>query len=309
MLSKFASQRKVKENLPAVRLSLPLERATGLAELPLGAMYMVYGLSNSGKTSLILEVALCAQRSGIIPIFIISENKLDWNRARKWGIDLSEEKCLIRDDFLSLEDAYDFIGVIVKSVKTGELDSDVIIFWDSVSNFHSREGFEISKTGEIIKKYTNQKDANTIGFYNPIISNMITSTKYSDVPHSVGLFYVAQAYELPLAYPPGAKILTPNGGEKIWYPISVSFRMKEKKTISAVIKGREVHYGTVSSIEIDKNHLTDYSMEGDIFILPDKIIVPDKQELQEYIKQKRGEWGISVELIEKLCEFDSGIEE
>jgi RecA/RadA recombinase len=67
---------------------------------------MIYGRSDTGKSTMATELAAFAQKQGIIPIFIITENKFSDSRATQMGVDIDnalifkgvetiEEGCLI----------------------------------------------------------------------------------------------------------------------------------------------------------------------------------------------------------------------
>ena len=46
---------------------------------------LVIGDSNTGKTTLMIEAAVAAQKMGVLPVFIITEMKWDFAHAQKMG--------------------------------------------------------------------------------------------------------------------------------------------------------------------------------------------------------------------------------
>src|SRR5690606_33604376 len=76
-----------------VILNEALQSVLGLPGIPLGHTTQVYGPSDSGKTSLAFHAAAQAQAQGILPIWIVTEAKVSWDRAKLMGVD--PENCII----------------------------------------------------------------------------------------------------------------------------------------------------------------------------------------------------------------------
>jgi hypothetical protein len=55
---------------------------------------LLRGHSDTGKTTALLEAAVSAQKMGILPIFIITEMKWNWEHAAQMGLDVK----LVKDD-------------------------------------------------------------------------------------------------------------------------------------------------------------------------------------------------------------------
>lgn len=274
-----------------VLLQKEVSEAIGMPGFRMGAVTAMYGLSNSGKTTIMLHAAIQAQKQGIIPVFVITENKMDWSRAEKMGLDISKSKCIIREDLEYLEDVYNYISQKIEDVKTGRLPRDIMIFWDSVASTPSIESLEIDKSGKIKKKYGPQKNASVIGYYNPIIMKRIASTRQSDSPNTVGLVMLTQAYVKPPEFPGGMATIIPNGGEKIWFPLSLCLQIKEGGELSAKVDGRKVVFGTVCRIKVAKNHLTSTSTEGEFVITADSILPNTPEAIEAYKKANKDSWG------------------
>ncbi len=290
-----------------VILQKEISEAIGLPGLRMGSMTAMYGLSNSGKTTLMLHAAVKAQQQNIVPIMIITENKMDWDRARRMGLDTSKSKLIIREDFEYLEDVYNYISQKIEDVKTGKLARNVLILWDSVASTPSRESIEIGPDGSIKKKYGPQKNASVIGYYNPIIMKRVTSTRLVESKGLVGVVMLTQAYVKPAEFAGGMATIVPNGGEKIWFPLSLCLEIKEGGQLQAVHEGKKITYGTVCRIKVTKNHLTETSTSGEVAITADQILPNDKAALEQYKDEHRAIWTRSSEILAKSGEIlDSG---
>ena len=271
----------------------PIQESLGMPGFPLGAASVMYGLSDCGKTGILLNAAARAQKQGILPIIILTENKTNIDRIRAAGID--PKKAIIKEDLKYLEHVYDYISMKVHEIKAGKLPMNIHFFWDSVAGTPSVESVEITKEGKIIKKFTNQKNANVIGFYNPIIASLIAETRQKDCPYTAGLTMITQAYVKPPEFPGGPTTIVPNGGEKIWFPLSLVVEVKEGRRLKATHKGRDIEYGMISRLKVKKNHLSELNCEGEAVLLGPEIIENEKKVIDEYKEKNRDKWAALLE--------------
>lgn len=273
-----------------VELDPVLAKTFNMPGIKMGTMSGFFGLSNSGKTTLLLIMAVRAQQQGKVPILIITENKMDWGRAQQMGLDISKNACIIREDLEYLEDVYDYISQKVEDVKKGRLARDVVILWDSVAATPSKESLEIDESGKIKKKFTNQKNANVIGYYNPTIAKRINSTRQDDSAFSLALVMLTQAYIKPAEFAGGMATIVPNGGEKIWFPLTLMGRVKEGMPLKSTVKGRQITYGTVCKIDIVKNHINGLLTSGEFVITSDSLLENDPEVLKQYKENNKSKW-------------------
>jgi recombination protein RecA len=92
--------------------STGLDLALGVGGLPRGRIVEIYGPESSGKTTLALHVAACAQKDGGVAAFIDAEHALDVNYARKLGVK-TDELLISQPD--TGEQALDIADMLVKS--------------------------------------------------------------------------------------------------------------------------------------------------------------------------------------------------
>lgn len=294
-LEEYSNNETEKEDIvyrPDFDITLQKEVADSIGQpgIRMGSVTAMYGLSNSGKTTILLHMAAEAQRQGVLPILIITENKMDWSRAEMLGLDISKSKCIIREDFKFLEDVYNYISIKIEDVKTGRLPRNVLFLWDSVASTPSIETMEIGKDGSIKKKYGPQKNAAVIGYYNPIIMKRITSTRQEDSKFTAGLVMLTQAYVKPAEFSGGIATIVPNGGEKIWFPLSLCLEIKEGQQLGATVNGRYITFGTICKIKVAKNHLSEISTSGEFVITADRLLANDPKVIEDYKKANRAKW-------------------
>jgi RecA/RadA recombinase len=264
------------------------QKALGLPGIPLGDISMGYGLSDSNKTEFMLHIAKAATKQNVLVILIITENKFKEDRLVNFGLNTSN--CLVKRNLKYLEEVYDYISQIIHKVKKGLLKKDVIILWDSVASTPSQETMEIDKEGKIKKKYGPQKNAAVIGYYNPIIMDLVTTTREEGSEYQVGLYMVNQAYVKPPEMPGLPATIVPNGGEKIWYNLSLSIEHKEGQRLKAKKDGVDFAFGMVSRIKTVKNHINGLYGENKIVFVDGDIIPNTPSDIEKYKKENRHKW-------------------
>ena len=279
-----------------VELNECLHAVLGMPGIPLGHITQVYGPSDTGKTSLLFHTAAQAQKQGIMPVMIITEGKVDWDRAALMGFD--KENAIINENCEFLEDAFNFIDKIASDVAMGDLPYNVMVFWDSVGNTLSKDEVEIQKDGTWEKKSTMMKAAKVISERMRVISKKINDTRKVSYPNSVGLMILNQAYTEPPKFPGAPSKLVPYGGNAIWFRSSLVLKTQRTKKLSATKNNIDMGFGIVSKITVDKNHLTNTAHAGEFVITADEIIPNDKTAIAYYKETHKQNWGDDLEIKE-----------
>lgn len=283
------SKKKVEYNQQLfVVLREEFQKAIGLPGIPLSDCSMGFGLSDSGKTEFMLHIAKSAVSQDILPILIITENKFKEERLVGFGLD--KTNCIVKRKLKTLEEVYDYICQVIAKVKNGALQKNVIFLWDSVASTPSQETFEILADGTIKKKYGPQKNAAVIGYYNPFIMDLITTTREKDCPFQVGLYMVNQAYVKPPVPPATFASLVPNGGEKIWFNLALSLIFKEGQRLKAKKDGMDYAFGLVSKIAVEKNHINGMYGESKVVFVDADVIPNTPAAIEKYKKDNRSKW-------------------
>jgi KaiC/GvpD/RAD55 family RecA-like ATPase len=85
----LASNVKFKEQ-KWIPFSPALQEALSIPGIPMGHNSMVRGKSNTGKSTMTIEIAVNAQKMGILPVLIITEMKHDWNHWKTMGFQIDD---------------------------------------------------------------------------------------------------------------------------------------------------------------------------------------------------------------------------
>lgn len=273
-----------------VVLDEALQEIIGLPGIPLGHVTQIYGKSDTGKTSLLYHAAAQAQKQDILPVLVVTERKVSWDRAVSMGFD--PENAIIEENCEFLEDVFTFIDKIVSDVVMGELPRDVCIFWDSVGNTCSKDEVKVdAKTGATEKVPSMMKAAKVISDYMRPLSMKIGNTRKISSPKTAGVVFINNAYTKPATFPGGMATIVPYGGEQIWYRASLIMKTQRRQKLGAVKNGKDLNFGIVSQITVDKNHISETANSGDFVITADKIFKNDKALIKAYKDEKKDSWG------------------
>ncbi len=73
-----------------IPFSKALQESISIPGAPMGHITLLRGHSNTGKTTALLELAINAQKMGILPVFIITEMKWSWEHAKQMGFEVED---------------------------------------------------------------------------------------------------------------------------------------------------------------------------------------------------------------------------
>lgn len=280
-----------------VELDPCMHEILGMPGLPLGHITEIFGRSDSGKTSIMFHAAAQAQAQGILPILIITEGKVSWERAISMGFD-PEGLCIIREDLQYLEEVYQFMGKVCADVGSGELPHDVMIFWDSLGNTLSQKEVDVQKDGSIERKSTMMIAGKTNSEGLRVLSTQVNNTRKVSYPKTVGITIINTCYTKPPAFPGAMSTEVPYGGEAAWYKASLILKTKRRKKLTATKDGIPMGFGIVSSISVEKNHITNTSHSGEYVITGNAIIPNEKASIDAYKEAHKESWG-SLEIMDE----------
>ena len=153
-LGKFKSKKGLDKNIKFkdqewIPLSPAFGEVTSVPGIPMGHIVLLRGHSDTGKTTAMIEAAVSAQNNGILPVFIITEMKWNWEHAIQMGLDIkvdrnpeTNEVVGYEGDFLyidretinSIEDVAGFILDLLDEQKKGNLPFDLLFLWDSIGS-------------------------------------------------------------------------------------------------------------------------------------------------------------------------------
>lgn len=280
-----------------IKVNEALQEVMGLPGIPLGHITQLFGPSDSGKSTLAFHTAVKAQEKGILPIFIVTEQKVSWDRAKSMGLDI--DNCIIFDNVNYLEEVFEKVDKVLADQAMGNLPMDIIIIVDSIGNTVSVESVKVNKDGTTSSGGAMMKASKVIRENMRVLSHKINNTRKVSSPKTSGLMFINHSYKSPPTFPGGPTVDTPYGGDGIYYVSSLVLKTRKGKKLEATKDGKKVKFGMVSKISVEKNHLVNVTNSGEFVITSDSIIPNDSVSIKNYKNEHKDSWG-EVETAEEV---------
>ena len=286
-----------------IPLSPAWQEMVSLPGIPHGHITLLRGHSDSGKTTALLEVAVNAQKMGILPVFIITEMKWSWEHAKMMGLDFTEEvgrdgQAVIDGNFIfadrgqlgTVEAVAGFMADLMNEQKKGNLPMDMVFLWDSIGSVPCQMSVEKAKNN-------NEWNAGAMStqFGNFINQEILLSRKES-YPHTNSLVAINKIWvEKPIG-PMQPPTMKNKGGNTMFFDstlivtfgnISNSGTLK----VNAVKDGKKVEWAKKVKVAVEKNHINGITSTGKIVVTPHGFISENKKDMDNYKKAHQDEWG------------------
>jgi hypothetical protein len=239
---------------------------------------MLLGHSDTGKTTALVKSAVDAQKKGVVPVFIITEQKWSWDHAELMGFDRNGDY-LFNSDFEYIEQITDYINELLDAQEKGDLPHDLLILWDSVGSVPCKMTYD----GKGGKQHNASVLADKIGMG---INQRISGSRRTDKPYTNSLIIVNQPWvELP-DNPFGQPKIKAKGGEAIWLNSSIVFLFGNQKgagttKISITKDKRKVKIATRTKISIMKNHINGLGYEDGRILVTSHGFMPGREDSEE----------------------------
>lgn len=252
--------------------------ACGIPGPAMGHINMLLGHSDTGKTTALVKSAVDAQKKGVVPVFIITEQKWSWEHAELMGFDRNGDY-LFNSDFEYIEQITDYINELLDAQEKGDLPHDLLILWDSVGSVPCKMTYD----GKGGKQHNASVLADKIGMG---INQRISGSRRTDKPYTNSLIIVNQPWvELP-DNPFGQPKIKAKGGEAIWLNSSIVFLFGNQKgagttKISITKDKRKVKIATRTKISIMKNHINGLGYEDGRILVTSHGFMPGREDSEE----------------------------
>ena len=287
-----------------IPLSPAWQEMVSLPGVPLGHITLLRGHSDTGKTTALLEVAVNAQRMGILPVFIITEMKWSWEHAIMMGLNANVDKdedgntvgvdgnfiFADRGQLPTVEAVASFMADLMNEQKKGNLPMDICFLWDSIGSVPCQMSVEKAKNN-------NEWNAGAMStqFGNFINQEILLSRKESS-PYTNTLVAINKIWvEKPIG-PMQPPTMKNKGGNTMFFDstlivtfgnISNSGNLK----VNAVKDGKKVEWAKKVKVAVENNHISGVTTTGKIIVTPHGFISDNKKQIDEYKKDHQHEWG------------------
>jgi len=301
-LNKYKEKIKLKEvNYKPqewIDMSHCFKHVTRLPGIPLGHVIMCYGKSDTGKSTLGLEAAAFAQKQGILPVFIITENKFSFERAEKMGIDF--DKAIIYNGVSTIEQGCDYVKQTLDDQEKGNLPFDILFVWDSIgatpskAEHNKREEEEDGSGGMMVTaKILRERITRYLG-------PKINATRNETYPYNASMVIINHAYTAPPQPPATISSIVPYGGDAVFLAATLVFRQggitSRSSKVTAIKDGTEVAFALRSPLVVEKNHITEVcTTKGKILCTDEGFMLDDKETIEKYKERTRDGWNLNFD--------------
>ena len=308
-LNKFKEKKLLKSNVKFkeqnwIPLSPAFQEVTSIPGIPMGHITLLRGHSDTGKTTALIEAAVSAQKRKILPVFIITEMKWNWEHAIQMGLEVNvkadEETGEITDydgffiyadrgTINTIEDVAVFILDLIDEQKKGNLPYDLLFLWDSIGSVPCELSVRSNKNN-------NEWNAGAMStqFGNNVNQKILLSRKESS-PYTNTLVCINKVWTAKAETPMSQPKLMNKGGWAMWFDATfvVTFgNISNAGTskIKAIKDGKQVEFAKRTNLQIDKNHINGITTKGRIIMTPHGFINDSEKELKIYKDAHSKEW-------------------
>jgi len=303
--SKFLSASSVKfKEQQWIPLSSAFQDIVTLPGIPHGHITLLRGHSDTGKTTALLEVAVNAQKRGILPVFIITEMKWSWEHAKMMGLQVEEivDKetgevtdyngffiYVDRGRLNTVEDVAEFILDLLDEQKKGNLPYDLCFLWDSIGSVPCEMSVKSNKNN-------NEWNAGAMStqFGNNVNQRILLSRKESS-PYTNSLVCINKIWVDKPATPMEMPKMKNKGGNTMFFDSTLvvtfgNITNSGTSKIKATKDGKQVEFAKRTKVSVDKNHVNGVTTMGRIIMTPHGFIEEDPKAVNEYKKDHAHEW-------------------
>ena len=308
-LNSFKDKKGLKQNVKFkdqtwIPLSQAFQDVTSIPGIPQGHIVLLRGHSDTGKTTALLEAATSAQKRGVLPVFIITEMKWNWEHAKQMGLQFKEvidektgEVVNFEGEFIyadretihSIEDVAGFILDLMDEQKRGNLPYDLLFLWDSIGSVPCELSIKSNKNN-------NEWNAGAMSTqFGNSVNQRITLSRKESSAFTNTLVCINKVWTAKAESPMGKPKLMNKGGFAMWFDSTfvVTFgNISNAGTskIKAIKDGKQVEFAKRVNLQIDKNHINGVTTRGKIVMTPHGFINDDEKELKNYKNENAQAW-------------------
>jgi hypothetical protein len=308
-LDKFKTKKMINSSVKFkpqqwIPLSPAFQEVTSVPGIPTGHIVLLRGHSDTGKTTALIEAAVNAQKMGILPVFIVTEMKWNWEHAIQMGLQVEtvadEETGEVvdyrgqfiyvdRENLNTIEDVAVFILDLIDEQKKGNLPYDLLFLWDSIGSIPCEMSIKSNKNN-------NEWNAGAMStqFSNNVNQKVVMSRKESS-PYTNTLVCINKVWAAKPEMPMGQPKMMNKGGFAMWYDATfvVTFgniANAGTNKIKAIKDGKQVEFAKRTNLQIDKNHINGITTKGKIVMTPHGFIDDSDKALKAYKDDHVAEW-------------------
>jgi len=307
-----------------IPLSSAFQETTSVPGIPMGHIVLLRGHSDTGKTTAMIEAAVSAQKMGVLPVFIVTEMKWNWEHATQMGLEVKrvvDEKTgelldyegsflyIDRENLHTIEDVAAFILDLLDEQKKGNLPYDLLFLWDSIGSVPCELSVKSNKNN-------NEWNAGAMSTqFGNNVNQKVTLSRKESSPYTNTLVCVNKVWTAKAEVPMGQPKLMNKGGFAMWFDATFVITFGNianagTSKIKAIKDGKQVEFAKRTNVQIDKNHINGVQSKGKIVITPHGFINDDDKEIKAYKDAHAAEWsailgGLDFDIFEEEDTFEA----
>jgi len=302
--SKFLDQSVKFKPQRWIQLSKAFQDVISLPGIPMGHISLLRGHSDTGKTTAMLEAAVAAQKMGILPVFIVTEMKWNWEHAQQMGFEMEpvvDEATgeivdykgfflyVDRGSLNTIEDVAAFVADLLNEQSQGKLPFNLLFLWDSVGSIPCRLSVESNKNN-------NEWNAGAMSQqFGNFINQKIVLSRKENQPYTNTMVCVNKVWVAKPNSPMEQPKMKNKGGDTMFFDASLvvtfgNISNSGTSKIKATKDGKDVEFAKRTKISVDKNHVTGVQTKGTTVITVHGFIEDDKKAIDTYKKEHSKDW-------------------
>jgi len=302
--SKFLDQTVKFKEQKWIPFSSALQDALSIPGVGMGHINLLRGHSDTGKTTALLEIAINAQKMGILPVFIITEMKWNWEHAQMMGFEMDpvvDETTgeiidykgfflyVDRTSLNTIEDVSAFIADLLNEQTLGKLPYDLLFLWDSIGSIPCRMSIEANNNNP-------QWNAGAMSQqFGNFINQKITLSRKENQPYTNTMVAINKIWVAPAENKFAQPKMKNKGGDTMFYDSTLiltfgNISNSGVSKIKATKNGKEVEFAKKTKISCDKNHINNVTTKATVVMTSHGFITDDKKFIDKYKKEHSSEW-------------------
>ena len=308
-LDKFKEKKGLNNNVKFkeqkwIPFSKALQEILSIPGAPIGHISLLRGHSDTGKTTALLELAVNAQKMGILPVFIITEMKWSWNHAQQMGFQIEPvvdketgEVTNYKGFFLyadrgtlnTIEDVAEFIADLLDEQRKGNLPYDLCFLWDSIGSIPCKMSIEANKNNPMWNAGAMSQQ------FGNFINQRFPLSRKENAPYTNSMVAINKIWVEPAENIMAQPKMKMKNGETMFLDASIvltfgNITNSGTSKIKATKDGKEVEFAVRTKVSCDKNHVTGLQTKSVVIATIHGFIQDDKKEIDTYKKAHSMEW-------------------
>lgn len=307
-LDKFKEKKSLKGNVKFkeqewIPFSEALQETLSLPGIPKGHITMIRGKSNTGKSTTAIEVAIAAQKMGVLPVIIMTEMKHSWLHWKTMGFEINDvvdengeiidhEGFFIykdRSTLNSIEDVASFVNDMLDEQLKGNLPYDLLFLWDSVGSIPCQMSIDQGKNNPM---WNAGSLATQFGNF---INQKIILSRKETYPQTNTLVVVNKTGVAPAEGPMARPKMTNKGGDTMFFDSSIvitfgNITNSGTSKIEATKDKKKIEFALRTKVGCDKNHVNGITTKGTIISTVHGFILDNPNAITKYKKLHSHEW-------------------